>query len=109
MDEVSSRSEHRFACQRARFKGSNVVVEHVHDAIDELLGETHTPMVDCSGNWVEVDGFRWPLSHPNERFGPSDKPTSWLRLLTILKSHPALGLLTKADHLACREGDGFSG
>jgi hypothetical protein len=56
MDEVSSRSEHCFASQRARFEGSKVVVEHIRDVVDELLGQTHTTVMDRSGNCLLVQG-----------------------------------------------------
>jgi hypothetical protein len=38
VNETSSRSEHCFERQRARLGCSKVVVEHIHDAVDEILG-----------------------------------------------------------------------
>lgn len=38
MDEVSSRSEHRFTSQRACFEGLKIVAKNLHDVLDELLG-----------------------------------------------------------------------
>lgn len=68
MDEMSGRTEHCFTSQRTRFEGSNVVVKHVHDFVNEFLGKTHATVMDRSGNCTEVDRS---LCHPNERPHPS--------------------------------------
>jgi len=80
MNEVSGRREHCFTGQRAGFERSKVVVEHDRDVVDEFLGESHAPVMDCSGNWIEVDGFLWyylrglfARAFSDERSGPSAK------------------------------------
>ena len=56
MNEVPGRREHCFTSQRTSFESSGVVVERIHDVINEFLGEPHTPVVDRGGDWTQVDG-----------------------------------------------------
>lgn len=57
MDEVSSRHEHRFASQRGCFESADIVVKHVHDVFNELLGQAHASVVDRGGNLAEEVGM----------------------------------------------------
>lgn len=108
---MPSGSEHCSTRQRTCFEGLDVVVEHVHDIVDNFLGQTHTSVVDRDGYRVEVDRFRW-LRHlyvfgqgfalgllADEPSRASAEHTNWLCLLVILKSYKALRLRTKVDHL----------
>ena len=56
---MSGRSEHRFTSQRTSFEGPEVVADHVHDIIYELLEQTHTPIVDRSRNQIKIDGLKF--------------------------------------------------
>ena len=53
MNEVLGRYEHCFTGQRTRFEGRNIVAEHAHDEIYELLGQAHASMMNRGGNQVE--------------------------------------------------------
>jgi hypothetical protein len=55
MDEGSSLSDHRFASWRTCCEGLKVVVKYTRDLVDELSGQTYTPVLDRSANPVEVD------------------------------------------------------
>ena len=67
VDEPSGRSKHRFARQRTRFEGWNIVVEHIHGVVDEFLRDAHTAMVGRGANWVEVDRLLHGLGARPER------------------------------------------
>ena len=53
---MSSRSEHRLAGQRTSFESPRIILEHVHDAVDHFLRETHAPPVDIGYDRTKVDG-----------------------------------------------------
>jgi hypothetical protein len=53
---MSSLREHRFAGQRTGLESPPVVSEHIHNALNYFLRETHTPPVDFGGDCTEIDG-----------------------------------------------------
>lgn len=50
MNETTGRYEHRPTSQRTRFECWKVAVEHVHDAVDKFLGQTHAFVVSRGEN-----------------------------------------------------------
>jgi len=57
MNEVPGRREHRLTSQRTGLESSKVVLEHIHDVVNEFLGEAHASVMNRGGNWTEVDRF----------------------------------------------------
>jgi hypothetical protein len=93
MDEVSSRGEHCFAGQRTRFEGSKVVVQRIHDVVNEFLGQTHTTVMDRGENRIEVDGLlRYlggHLNFPDERPSPPAKCSNYSTRLAFSEFYRA--------------------
>ena len=99
MNQISSRSEHRLAGQRTSFESPRIILEHVHDAVDHFLRETHAPPVDIGYDRTKVDGRlgfdegggglgldEGGFLFVKERFAQPSKCAAWRLWLEILAS-----------------------
>ena len=55
VDQMSTRSEHRFAGQRTSPESPLIALEHAHDSFDYFLGEAHASSMETDSNLTKID------------------------------------------------------
>ena len=55
VDQMSTRSEHRFAGQRTSLESPLIALEHAQDSFDYFLGEAHASPIEAGSNLTKID------------------------------------------------------